>query len=125
MIADTTFLIDLHREQTARRKGPATAFLAGHRRSRIHTTIISAGEFAAAFDDVADAIPFIGRFHTFKLHTEAAYTAATIDRLLIQQGGRLGENDTWIAGIARYYGQPLISNDTAFDRVPGLRRVAY
>jgi predicted nucleic acid-binding protein len=31
----------------------------------------------------------------------------------------------WIAGFARYYGVPLVSNDAAFDRVTGLRRLSY
>jgi predicted nucleic acid-binding protein len=40
-------------------------------------------------------------------------------------GLRLGENDNWIAGFCRYYGQPLISQDAAFAGVAGLRRWAY
>lgn len=40
-------------------------------------------------------------------------------------GHRLGENDNWIAGFARYYGEPLVSNDPDFDRVRGLRRIAF
>jgi predicted nucleic acid-binding protein len=45
------------------------------------------------------------------------------DRSLMQQGLRLGENDNWIAGFCRYYGQPVISRDAAFERVAGLRRL--
>jgi hypothetical protein len=33
----------------------------------------------------------------------------------MQSGDRLGENDNWIAGFARYYGQLLISNDLGFE----------
>lgn len=51
--------------------------------------------------------------------------AAIVERELMVAGGRLGENDNWIAGFCRYYGQPLISRDRAFDRVQGLRRLAY
>jgi predicted nucleic acid-binding protein len=40
-------------------------------------------------------------------------------------GRRLGENDNWIAGFCRYYGEPVISADVAFDRVPRLRRILY
>jgi predicted nucleic acid-binding protein len=40
-------------------------------------------------------------------------------------GQRLGENDTWIAGFCRYYGQALISRDNAFNRVRALRRFEY
>ncbi len=48
-----------------------------------------------------------------------------MDRELIASGQRLGENDNWIAGFCRYYREPVISRDTAFDRVGGLRRLAY
>ena len=30
-------------------------------------------------------------------------------------GERLGENDNWIAGFCRYYREPIISSDSAFD----------
>jgi predicted nucleic acid-binding protein len=33
------------------------------------------------------------------------------------------ENDNWIAGFCRYYREPIISRDRAFDRVEQLRRV--
>jgi predicted nucleic acid-binding protein len=44
---------------------------------------------------------------------------------LMATGSRLGENDNWIAAFCRYYGQPLVSRDQAFDRVRGLRRLIY
>ena len=53
------------------------------------------------------------------------HAAANLDRELIRSGNRLGENDTWIAGYALYYSSPLLSNDRDFDRVPGLRRIAF
>lgn len=34
-------------------------------------------------------------------------------------------DDNWIAAFCRYYGQPLISRERAFDRVRGLRRLTY
>jgi predicted nucleic acid-binding protein len=37
----------------------------------------------------------------------------------------LGEADNLIAGTARYYGMSLVCNDGGFDRVRGLRRIAY
>ena len=54
-----------------------------------------------------------------------AEAAADVDRILVRTGQRLGENDNWIAGFCRYYREPVISRDAAFERVPGLRRVAY
>jgi hypothetical protein len=49
MIADTTFLVHLVREQRTGRAGSARAFLAAHRREVIRTSIIS---MDAAFDRV-------------------------------------------------------------------------
>jgi len=44
---------------------------------------------------------------------------------LAQTGGRLGENDNWIAATARTWGLRLVSRDEAFTRVPKLDVVSY
>src|SRR5438477_5128738 len=122
MIADTTFLSDYHYEQERHAPGPATAFLAAHRRQPFLATVISAGEIAVIFDSTREARAFLSRYRILRLTPEIAYIAAEIDRELAQ---RLGENDNWIAGFCRYYAQPVISQDHAFDRVRGLRRLSY
>ena len=125
MIADTTFLVDLCNEQNAQQFGSAAEFLASHRRQPVMTTVISAGEFATGFASLPEARIFLSRWRILNLQPEIAYAAAQVDRELMDAGGRLGENDTWIAGFARYFNQPLISNDRAFDRVRSLRRLNY
>jgi predicted nucleic acid-binding protein len=125
MICDTTFLSDLQIEQTASGTGPATRFLAAHRNQPLLVTVISAGELAVIFDTAMEARAYLGRYRVLRLTPEIAYTAAAVDRELIETGARLGENDNWIAGFCRYYGQSIVSRDQAFDRVPGLRRFAY
>lgn len=125
MICDTTFLGDLHHEYEAGRRGPTREFLARHRTQTILTTVISAGEIAVIFPDFNAARRFLANYRILRLSPEIAYAAAAIDLELIKVGQRLGENDTWIAGFCRYYGRPLISRDADFDRVSGLRRVAY
>ena len=125
MICDTTFLSDLYDEQVAEEPGRASAFLARHRRQPLLVTVISAGEFAVIWRSTEAAREFLSRYRILRLTPEIAYAAAALDRELIAGGGRLGENDTWIAGFCRYYSQPLISRDEAFDRVTGLRRLAY
>ena len=57
------------------------------------------------------------------VHRGVAEAAADVDREMMSIGQRLGENDNWIAGFCRYYGQPVISLDGAFDRVPRLRPI--
>ena len=125
MIADTTFLIHLLREQRTGRGGPARQFLASHGRGVIRTTIISLTEIAVSFATAELAWHYFQtrRWTIYRLHDGIAKVAADLDRQISAQ--RLGENDNWIAGFCRYYREPVISLDTAFDRVPGLRRVTY
>jgi len=125
MICDTSFLNRLHDEREAGQDGPAMRFLIAHRNQPFLTTVISAGEVAVIFEAVQDARRFLSNYRILRLTPEIAYTAAEIDRELMVTGGRLGENDNWIAAFCRYYGQPVISRDRAFDRVRGLRRLAY
>jgi len=125
VIADTTFLSDFHHERESGRRGSASRFLLAHRSQTILVTVISLGEIALIFDSNSAARQFLGPYRLLRLTPEIAFVAAQIDREQIASGARLGENDNWIAGFCRYYGQPLISRDGAFDRVRGLRRLAY
>ena len=122
MICDTNFLSQILREVQAGRVGPAKRFMARHRAAQFVTTVISAGELAVIFRDTQGARDFLSDYRVFRLTPEIAYEASRIERELAQ---RLGENDNWIAGFGRYYGMPVISRDTAFDRVQGLRRLPY
>jgi len=125
MICDTTFLSDLVRERESGRRGPACLFLAARRRQPFLVTVISVGEIAAMYANPQDARLLLSHYRVLRLTPEVAYAAAQIDHELLQSGQRLGENDNWIAGFCRYYGQPVISRDRAFDRVRELRRLAY
>ena len=122
MIADTTFLSDLQSEHDRLTVGPARRFLSTLRQP-VLVTVISAGELAVMFRSNQEARQFLSVYRVLRLTPEIAYTAADVDRELAHQ--RLGENDNWIAGFCRYYGQPVISRDQGFDRVRGLRRLAY
>jgi predicted nucleic acid-binding protein len=124
MIADTTFVSDILKERRRDKPGAATAFLNAHRQS-IRTTIISAAELAIMFPTSAEAWQWLAKWKIYQLHPGVAQQAADIDRALKTSGARLGENDNWIAGFAAYYREPLISHDAAFDRAPGVRRMAY
>jgi predicted nucleic acid-binding protein len=125
MFLDTTFLIDLETELLTTRVGPARRFLQGHRNQKHEVCVISAGELASGLNDNIAARTFLSKFRVVTFKLEIALEAAVIDRELTGLGVRLGENDNWIAGFARYYGTPSVSNDRAFDRVQGLRRLAY
>jgi predicted nucleic acid-binding protein len=125
MFLDTTFLINLEEELENNHIGPARRFLAGHRNERHAVSVVAMGEVAAGMVASAQARSLLSKFRVVTLKPEIALAAADVDRQLMRQGARLGENDNWIAGFAVYYGVPLVSNDLAFDRVRGLRRLAY
>src|SRR5258708_4127795 len=122
MIADTTFLIQWVRETRTRRVGPARAFISRRRPEIVRTTIISLTEVAVSFPTADRAWEYFGHWSIYRLHDGIARVAADLDRGMAQ---RLGENENWIAGFCLYYRQPVISLDSAFDRVRGLRRLAY
>jgi predicted nucleic acid-binding protein len=125
VIADTTFLIRLLREERTGTAGRARAFLARHRREAVRTTIISLSEVAVSFPTAEEGWYYFQtrRWTIYRLHDGIAKTAADLDRQM--RGQRLGENNNWIAGFCRYYREPVVSMDAAFDRVAGLRRVTY
>ena len=125
MIVDTTFLSDLIHEQRREIVGPARRFFIARRRERFRTTIISAGEIIVSFQTNGAGWAWLSRWSIYRLHQGIVEEAANVDREQIASGERLGENDNWIAGFARFYREPLISRDAAFDRVEGLRRIAY
>jgi len=125
MIADTTFLIQFVNEGAQGRRGPARSFLARHRMENIRTSIISLAEVAGGFKNSAAAWDYFKWWKIYALHRGIAEAAADLDRELTVLGRRLGENDNWIAGFCRFYREPVISADVAFDRVPRLRRIRY
>lgn len=125
MIADTTFLSDLIREQCNGVRGAASLFFHKHRTQKIRTTIISAGEISLLFRRTDQAWEWLTNWTIYRLRGGIVNAATEIDRHLIKTGQRLGENDNWIAGYAAYYREPLISRDVRFDDAPRVRRVSY
>ncbi len=125
MIADTTFLIHLVREKERGISGPARSFLAKHRTQGVRTSIVSLTEVAPSFPTTDAAWEYFKRWPVYRLHDGIAKAAADLDREMGRAGQRLGENDNWIAAFCRYYREPIISVDAAFDRVPHLRRLSY
>ena len=126
MIADTTFLVHYIKEGLTGRRGPARTFFTQHRKGElIRTSVISLGEVAVSFQNSRLIWEYFQRWTIYRLAPGVVDAAADIDRILIKAGERLGENDNWIAGFALFYREPVVSLDVAFDRVPGIRRIAY
>ncbi|EIQ01260.1 putative nucleic acid-binding protein [Opitutaceae bacterium TAV1] len=122
LLLDTSFLIELESEVSARVLGAAKRFLAAKPLESVAVSIISLGEFAEGFEDKNDVEAFLSRFRVISLSRSIAYKAAAMQASLSQ---RLGENDAWIAATALTYDADLIGREKAFARVPRLRYKAF
>jgi len=125
MLTDTTFWIDLAEEAAAGRRGPARQFLAVNRAVVLEVSIVTWGELAAGVNSPGELDRLLRRIRILNLHLQVAWEAGRIERELSERGGRLGENDNWIAATARTWGLRLVTRDAAFQRVPGLSLINY
>ena len=57
--------------------------------------------------------------------SQTAQFYAQIRFELKQKGRPLPDNDIWIAGLARQYGLQIVSRDSHFDAVDGIRRISW
>jgi predicted nucleic acid-binding protein len=125
VLTDTTFWIDVVEERQERRRGPAHHFLSRNRSHILRVSVITWGELAAGVERVEEMYHLLNRVRVLLLPLHVAWEASRLERELALSGGRLGENDNWIAATARAWGMPLITRDEAFQRVPRLRIVGY
>jgi tRNA(fMet)-specific endonuclease VapC len=128
LILETTFLIDLERENARALEGPAHTLLARHARHRLYITPTVAGELAAgaSMGDRPRWEAFIAPFHVLPLDRDACWHYGNAFRFLQANGLLIGANDLWIAAAGLAYGIPVVSrNARHFERVPGLSVVTY
>lgn len=123
-LLDSTFLIDLH-DDLRRGDGAATRFMRKHRAQPMVITPVTANEYAVGIRHEREARRFLRRFRLLPLGRDVALAAARLDRDQIAKGLRLGENDTWQAAVALCFELTLISQDTDFAKVGGLKRIDY
>ena len=55
--------------------------------------------------------------------TAAAYADIRLE--LKRSGSPIPPNDVWVAALARQHALPVLSNDTHFDAVESVRRIAF
>ncbi len=125
MLTDTVFWVDLFRERARGEIGPARSFIRTNRLQEFSVSIITWGELAAGVEHWNEMDHLLRRIHVHPLAKHVAWQASRIERELTGTGGRLGENDNWIAATALSFGLRLVTRDAAFHRVPRLRIVAY
>jgi predicted nucleic acid-binding protein len=124
---DTTFLIDLQRNQDATRQA-IRAFLERHAEDIFSVSVTALGEFAAGFPDLNHpAFLAVKReFQVSEQDTGVAEAYAKIYRHLKLAGNLIGANDLWIAASAIRQGAALVTrNREEFERIPGLRVLGY
>ena len=122
LLLDAGYLIALSREEEYRRAGPAVAFLRSHPGRHTVVSLVAAGEYLEAVDDVNVALRFLRRHTLIGLSLAIARKGAELQSRLRQ---RLGENDAWLAATALAHGFTLVSSDRDFARVPRLHLVDF
>lgn len=128
LILETTFLIDLEREITARTEGPAQAFLEDHKDEVLYITFTVAGELAAGKSpsDRARWEESIAAFELLNSSPDVIWEYGRLHRFLRTNGMLIGANDMWIAATALAYNKSLVTRNTReYERVPGLSLRAY
>ena len=128
LILETTFLIDFEREVIRATEGPAHGLLERHAGHRLYITPTVAGELAAgaSMSDRAHWEAFVAPFHMLPLDREVCWHYGNAFRYLQANGLLIGANDLWIAAAGLAHRVPVVSRNVRhFERVPGLKVVAY
>lgn len=115
MIYDTTFLVALERRRT---RPAALAFLARHQDEPARLPIVVLGELAAGYSTLVELRASLDPAYTIEpLVEEVAWEASRVQLAVEQRGSLIGENDTWIAGFALHFDEPLVTRDMDFQKV--------
>lgn len=128
VVVETSFLIDLEREQRATAAGSAHAFLEQHPGDRLYITETIAVEMACgvAPSGLARLERRLQPFGVLAITRQVAFEYGRIYRYLSANGVLIGSNDLWIAAAARAYECALVTADTDhYVRVPDLEVLGY
>ena len=121
LVLDSSALIGLERELADRRVGRGRAFLGEHMGEDLACSTVTVGELASGGDETAVRV-LLRRLRKLPVSEAIAYAAGTLDKDLMKNGQRVGENDNWIAATAMHYSATLVYAAGDFDRVRGLKR---
>lgn len=123
LILETSFLIDLEREQSSGRPGRAVDFFDANADARYYVTFTTAGELAGgtSMADREDWEAFLGPLFLLASTPEVSWEYGRVFRHLQQNRQLISANDLWIAATALAYRMPLVTDNVKhFQRVPGL-----
>jgi predicted nucleic acid-binding protein len=68
---------------------------------------------------------FLQTVQVLHITEDTAARYAEVRRKLKDAGTPIPENDVWIAALAIQFGLPLVTRDSHFDKVVGLRRIHW
>ena len=128
LILDTTFLIDLEREQERGASGPAITFLEANQEARLYLPFVVAGELAAGTSMRARTKweAFLAPLYVLASTPEVSWHYGRTYRHLKDNGRLIGANDLWIAATGLAYQMSVVTKDVDhFRRVPGLEVESY
>jgi predicted nucleic acid-binding protein len=128
LVLETTFLIDLDREERRKEPGPAIALLEREPDARLYVPSAVAGELAggpsARDRDKWEA--FLAPLFVLAPTPDICWRYGRIYRHLKDNGQLIGTNDLWIAATAVVHDMPLVTRNGAhFRRVPDLIVESY
>jgi predicted nucleic acid-binding protein len=128
LILETTFLIDLEREERRRTPGPAVSFLEDHAEARLYLPFTVAGELAAGLSmrDRPRWEAFLAPLFVLNSTPDVCWHYGRAYRHLHDTGALIGTNDLWIAATALAYDLPVLTRNVEhFRRVPGVEVQPY
>jgi tRNA(fMet)-specific endonuclease VapC len=123
LILETSFLIDLEREQRRGRPGRAVDFLDASEDARYYVTFTTAGELAAgvAMAEREAWEAFLAALYVLPSTPDVSWEYGRAFRHLQKNRQMIGANDLWIAATALAYRMPVVTDNVAhYQRVPGL-----
>ncbi len=130
---DTTFLVDLIREERRGKPGAASRFLETHPDEPLAASVFAFCELAAGAELAPEPAEERKRVARIAASVEVVYPDETLPgtygpllAVLQRSGTRIGTMDLLIGATAASCGAPLLTrNRKDFERIPGLRLVAY
>lgn len=128
MILDTVVLIDLEREVTRGKSGPAMAALKRFASHELFLTPTIAGELAAGESMRKHEVwsRFIEPFTLLMINSQVCWKYGELYQVLRSKGTMIGANDLWIAATALAYDEVLLSrNRSDFKKISKLRLEMY
>ncbi len=115
VLLDSSFVIDLLRELSSAKAGPASAWLRRNKRARLWVSAVTVAEVLEGAEDMDHVRRFLARFRWQGLHHAHAARAALLQR---RPARRMGENDAWQAAVALEMKGRIVGHDPkAFTRL--------